>query len=288
MDVLTETDREYWCGVLIAGGFTAIPRCALYPVSGTAEHEAKIPDDLVTALRRLADELAVTVSSVLLAAHAKVLATLSGERDVATGYVDRQGDQPLLCRLTTEPNSWRTLLLAASRAESELLAHRDFPVDDLRRDLGLTEPSFETVLDPTGFDPTGFDPNGVDGDLSEDTVLWVGIAGGGGELRRAADISMHEHKPGSDRRRRGRSGRQHRGTPRPHKSFSGSELLERAHTRLSQPRARRRVDLQRAAIESPLAPFLELAVLLRLSFAHGRSSATCSLSNSRRRCTARE
>ena len=143
-------------------------------------------------MRRLADELAVTVSSVLLAAHAKVLATLSGERDVATGYVGRQGDQPLLCRLTTEPNSWRTLLLAASRAESELLAHSDFPVDDLRRDLGLTEPSFETVFDPTGFDPTGFDPTGFDstgldpagndGDLGEDTVLWVGISGDGGEL----------------------------------------------------------------------------------------------------------
>jgi amino acid adenylation domain-containing protein len=187
MDVLTETDREYWCGVLVAGGFSAIPRWSRDPASGTAEHETKIPDDLMTAVRRLADELAVTVSSVLLAAHAKVLATLSGERDVATGYVGRQGDQPLLCRLTTEPNSWRTLLLAASRAESELLAHSDFPVDDLRRDLGLTEPSFETVFDPTGFDTTGFDPTGLDptgnyGDHSEDTVLWVGTAHDDGEL----------------------------------------------------------------------------------------------------------
>ena len=25
MDVLTEADREYWCGVLDAGGFTADP-----------------------------------------------------------------------------------------------------------------------------------------------------------------------------------------------------------------------------------------------------------------------
>ena len=54
---------------------------------GIAEHKAKIPDDLVAPLRRLADELAVPLSSVLLAAHAKVLAALSGEREVATGYV---------------------------------------------------------------------------------------------------------------------------------------------------------------------------------------------------------
>ena len=64
------------------------------------------------------------------------------------------------------------MLLDTHRVESQLLSHQDFPVDDLRRELGLTEPSFETVFDPTG--------NG--GDLAEDTVLWVGISQRGGEL----------------------------------------------------------------------------------------------------------
>ena len=146
-----------------------------------------MPDDLLAALRRLADELSVTVSSVLLAAHAKVLGTLTGELQVTTGYVGQQGGQPLLCRLTTEPDSWRALLLAAHRAESELLAHSDFPVDDLRHDLGLTESSFETVLDPRGLDPrwldpTGLDLTGKDGDFCEDTVLWVGTSGTDGQL----------------------------------------------------------------------------------------------------------
>jgi len=187
MKVQAEADREFWRGALIAGGFTTIPRWTLGPATGTAEHEAKISDDLVATLRRLAEELAVPASAVLLAAHAKVLAALSGEREVATGYVGREGGQPLLCRLTTEPDSWRTLLLATHRAESELLAHSDFPVDDLRLDLGLTEPSFETVLDPTGLDPrgidsTGLDSTGNDGDLTEDTVLWVGTSRDDGQL----------------------------------------------------------------------------------------------------------
>jgi amino acid adenylation domain-containing protein len=116
-----------------------------------------------------------------------VLGTLTGELQVTTGYVGQQGGQPLLCRLTTEPDSWRALLLAAHRAESELLAHSDFPVDDLRHDLGLTESSFETVLDPRGLDPRWLDPTGLDltgddGDLSEDTVLWVGTSGTDGQL----------------------------------------------------------------------------------------------------------
>ena len=154
-EVQLGASREFWRGALVAGGFTAIPRWSLDATIGTAEHEAKIPDDLVVAVRRLADELGVSVSSVLLAAHAKVLAALSGEREVATGYVGRQGGQPLPCRLTTEPDSWRALLLATHQAESELQAHSDFPVDDLRRDLSLSGPFFETVFDPTGFDRRG-------------------------------------------------------------------------------------------------------------------------------------
>src|SRR5439155_9369227 len=123
--------RDYWRGVLLAGGFTAIPRWTLDPVPGVAEHEAKICNEVVAALRRLADDVAVPLSSVLLAAHAKVLGALSGEREVSTGYAV-EGGSPLLCPLTTEPRSWRAMLLQADQAESELLAHKDFPVDDLR------------------------------------------------------------------------------------------------------------------------------------------------------------
>lgn len=172
MGKLEEADREFWRRVLVVGGFTAIPRWTLTPVTGVVEHEATIPGDLVAALRRLADELAVPLSSVLLAAHARVLAALSGEHEVATGYVAAEGSQPLPCRLTTKPDSWRTLLLDTHRVEAELRSHKDFPVDDLRRELDLTEPSFETVLDPTG----------EGGELTEDIVLGVGISQDGGEF----------------------------------------------------------------------------------------------------------
>ena len=101
MAVLTESDREFWRGVLVVGGFTAIPRWTLAPVPGIAEHDAAIPDDHVAALRRLADELGVPLSAVLLTAHAKVLAALSGEHEVATGYVAVEGGPPLPCRLST-------------------------------------------------------------------------------------------------------------------------------------------------------------------------------------------
>src|SRR2546425_9400146 len=104
--------REFWRGVLLAGGFTAVPRWTLDPVSGIAEHEAKICNEVVAALRRLADELAVPLSSVLLTAHAKGLGPLSGEREGSTGY-SFEGRSPLLCRFATETRSWPAVLVEA-------------------------------------------------------------------------------------------------------------------------------------------------------------------------------
>ncbi|MEA2614828.1 MAG: hypothetical protein QOE72_611 [Chloroflexota bacterium] len=165
MTTQAEGAREFWRRVLLAGGFTPIPRWTLHPVAGVGEHEATIPEDLVTVLRRLADGLAMPFSSVVLAAHAKVLAELSGDRDVVTGYV--HGDREALpCRLTGEADTWRRLLLDTHRAVSELLCRKDFPVDDLRRELGLSGPPVETV----------FSPGGAGDDLAEDIVLWLGLA----------------------------------------------------------------------------------------------------------------
>jgi amino acid adenylation domain-containing protein len=170
-----QAGREFWRRVLVSGGFTAVPRWTRRPVPGVARYEATISDDLESAWHRLAEELDLPLSSVLLAAHAKVLAAVSGEQDVSTGYVAVAGGQPLPCRLTTEPSSWLMVLQQARRVEQDLLSHRDVPVDDLRRELSLTEPPFETVLDPTGV-------NGGDDQLAEDTVLWVGISHQGGRL----------------------------------------------------------------------------------------------------------
>jgi amino acid adenylation domain-containing protein len=116
-------------------------------VAGVGEHEARIPDELAAALRRLANELGVQLSSVLLTAHAKVLGALSGERAVCTGYAVQLGS-PLPLPMTLGGRSWREMLLEVARAQAELLAHRGFPVGALARELGITEPLFETVFEP--------------------------------------------------------------------------------------------------------------------------------------------
>src|SRR5882724_7008796 len=176
-----ERGREFWRGVLLAGGFAALPRWTLDPVARVGEHVARIPDELVAALHRLANELAVPLSSVLLAAHAKVLGALSGEREVCTGYTKAIGP-PLPLRMTLEPRSWREVLLDAARTEAELLAHRDFPVGDLRRELGVSEPPFETVFELDA---------GGGGEFPKHTVLRVAFVERAGlvlQLRYKTDV----------------------------------------------------------------------------------------------------
>ncbi len=162
---MAQASSRYWREALAAGGFTGIPRWVLDPVNGVALHDLTIGEGLTRKLRELADELDVPVRSILLAAHARVLAALSGERDVTTGYVATEGGRPLPCRLATWPDSWRTLVLGVHRVESDVIRYRDFPVDDLRREMGHTEPAFETV----------FDPAGSRDDLAPDVVLRLNV-----------------------------------------------------------------------------------------------------------------
>jgi amino acid adenylation domain-containing protein len=182
----SDPDREFWRGVLLAGGSTAIPRWTCTPVASVGQHAGAVPGDLAAALRRLADEMGVPLSSVLLAVHARVLAALSGEREIMTSYVARPGGQPggrareqpggraLPCRLATGAGSWRELLLDTCRAESQLLAHQHFGVGELRRELGLTGRPPETVFDPA--------EGASGGELDSGTVLGAGIAQYAGRL----------------------------------------------------------------------------------------------------------
>src|SRR5439155_26637921 len=94
--------------------FTVVPWWTLKPVPGVGEHEVRIPDELMAASRRLANDLAVPLRSVLLAAHAKVLGALSGAREVCIGYAAKRSP-PLPCRLTIGPRSWREVLLETAR-----------------------------------------------------------------------------------------------------------------------------------------------------------------------------
>ncbi|WP_445186980.1 non-ribosomal peptide synthetase [Pseudonocardia sp. Cha107L01] len=182
MGVLAGSGREFWSGVLRAGGCTTIPRWVTEPTAGVAEVAevaVTVPDDVATALSRVAGECAVPRRSMVLAAHAAVLAALCGERRVVTGYVAVAGGPALPCGLDTGAGSWRALLRDTARVESELRSHRDFPIEELTRELGSSAVRFETVFDAVGGEerPTqGTAPTGG-------AVLWLDLTDRAGRFR---------------------------------------------------------------------------------------------------------
>ncbi|MCB5911888.1 non-ribosomal peptide synthetase [Streptomyces pinistramenti] len=168
----TDDDREYWRTALAMGGFTAVPRWAPDPVTGAATHELPLPDDLVARLDRWADAHGVPLDAVLLAAHARVLAALSGEQEVTCGYLAADGGPALPCRISTAPGTWRDLVREAARTRTDVLAHRHHAVQDIAGELGLGTVLFETELDLSG----------DAGEPADGTVLRVSVVRRGARL----------------------------------------------------------------------------------------------------------
>ncbi|MGW2825957.1 non-ribosomal peptide synthetase [Streptomyces sp. NPDC001443] len=121
-----------------------IPRWTTAPVPGVATYEVPLPRPVPPA------------EHVLLAAHAKVLATLSGEHEVTTRFVPAKGEEPVAHRLSAGPGSWRALMEGA------------VPGGD---------PAAETVLDPYGVH-----------DGADDAVLHVSVYDGRLRLRYRTDV----------------------------------------------------------------------------------------------------
>jgi amino acid adenylation domain-containing protein len=129
-----------WREALAGAPFTALPRwrSATGPAGGTAIVEVDV-------------EVAWPVApAVLLAAHGKVLAALTGEREVVTGYRSAAGAEPLPCRMPVPDGTWASLVDVAAQALDRVRAVRPVPLAVLREELGGGDPLFETVLDVSG------------------------------------------------------------------------------------------------------------------------------------------
>ncbi|WP_234019745.1 amino acid adenylation domain-containing protein [Streptomyces sp. CNS654] len=110
----------------------------------TTEYECRVPVETAQGLTDLAERLRVPIESVLLAAHAKVVAALSGERDVLTGYAaPGGGGTPVLCGVPVADGDWRQLILAVDEAAAAA------PEGTGRS--AAAAPEFSVVLDLSAF-----------------------------------------------------------------------------------------------------------------------------------------
>nr|APD71802.1 non-ribosomal peptide synthetase 13 [Streptomyces sp.] len=151
---------------------TAIPRWRMEPWhadTSSTEYACEVAADLVLGLEALAGRLGVPVADVLLAAHAKVLAALSGEQDVLTGYVApgaRTGPVtvPRPCQVPVAEGAWDVLVMAAHKA--------------VRQASFTTDAQYEVVLDLSALpgDPALDPATGPDSDPGAHTAAYAASA----------------------------------------------------------------------------------------------------------------
>ena len=145
--------RAFWAGRL-DGAEPTLP--ALLGGAGGEGRQARIgalPAEVAAGLAAAARAGGLPLKSLLLAAHLRVLAAASGERDVTTGVVvngrpEEPGAERALglflntipCRLRLSGGSWLELARAAFDEERGALPFRRFPVAELQRMRGGEAP----------------------------------------------------------------------------------------------------------------------------------------------------
>ena len=116
---------------------------------GWGELTTLLPEDLLIRLTALARRGAVPLKSVILAAHLRVIATVTGSSDLLIGFgangrlEEEDGTEAVGLFMNTVPlrvrlpdGSWLDLIRAAFEAEREMLPHRRYPFGALQRLLG--------------------------------------------------------------------------------------------------------------------------------------------------------
>jgi amino acid adenylation domain-containing protein len=126
--------------------FTRVPRWTVPSAreEGTGVHGTRLPESLTRALEGRAAELGTGLPALLTAAHARVLATVTAERDLLVGYVPQDGagrSRPL--RLSVENSTWAQLAAQVTAAPAAQGASD--PVEGRP----------EVVLDLSGLSETG-------------------------------------------------------------------------------------------------------------------------------------
>ncbi|MFH9004311.1 amino acid adenylation domain-containing protein [Streptomyces afghaniensis] len=143
----SEADRAYWKGVVERHAKLTVPAAWAKPgLTAPESFGVRVPlDDRRAALRALADAEGVSVKSVLLAAHLKVMGQLTDESAYHTGLVTHArpevegADRVYGLYTNTLPfpadrtaRTWRELVRQVAEREIELWEHRFFPMPEVQ------------------------------------------------------------------------------------------------------------------------------------------------------------
>ncbi|MCC6607384.1 MAG: amino acid adenylation domain-containing protein [Anaerolineae bacterium] len=163
----SDSARAFWRELLDDGRISTVPRLPLPRTEDmlpeTAVHQTFLSADQVAQLNQVAQQAGVPLKSVFLAAHLKVLATVSGSQDVLAGLVmngrpEQSGSERALglflntvpFRQKLDPGSWLDLIRQTFATEKTVLPYRRFPLAEMQHMMG-GQPLFEVPFNFLNF-----------------------------------------------------------------------------------------------------------------------------------------
>lgn len=165
--VNSEKQISFWQEFLADSTVNRIPRLPSFLENTSARRgkitPIKVSDEISEKLKETSAALGVQVKNILLAAHLRVLALMSGQTDVVSGLIangrpEETGSENVLgLFLNTLPfrqklengESWHELIKNTFAIESEMLPFRRFPLAELQRLTG--EQIFEAAFNFVSF-----------------------------------------------------------------------------------------------------------------------------------------
>jgi amino acid adenylation domain-containing protein/non-ribosomal peptide synthase protein (TIGR01720 family) len=156
-----KNQRSFWQKQLENIPFTQLPRLPGTVNKGVEKIDIALSIELSQHIKALSNKLGVSLRTVLLAIHSRLLAFYSGETEIVTGLVshgrpeEEDGDRILGLflntipfRLQITPGSWIDLIKQTFRTEQQLISNRRFPLAEIQKMYGnqpLYESSFNFV-----------------------------------------------------------------------------------------------------------------------------------------------
>lgn len=150
--VASDETRAFWAARLDDAPAGRLPRRSGRQADDSAQQSAVFhtwEGAEVTGLQALAASEGVTLKHVLMAAHAKVVAHGTGEREVVTGVIsngrpEMDGAAGALglflntvpYRLAVHPGTWRELVRSVWHVDEAVWPHRRYPLAEIQKDGG--------------------------------------------------------------------------------------------------------------------------------------------------------
>jgi amino acid adenylation domain-containing protein len=158
----SDASIRYWKETLLGMELSELPRLPSHRKPRPGSHTrvtVEVDSSTLVGLQQLSKIAEVPFKSVLLAAHLRVVALLTGRTDVATGLLTNgrpeqmEADRIAGMFLNTLPfrmelggGNWINLVQEVLKKESSMLPHRRFPLSELVRTMGNGKQLFETAF----------------------------------------------------------------------------------------------------------------------------------------------